>query len=1064
MASGKGVLVLLTLVAVAAFLALTLGSEDAEGRTVFAGDVIVDHDLTWYDDIIEVHGNVTVIGGVHLTILQATVEIVGIHNGSHWFNATPGSTLTVDNGTIRGHPHPVGITLAGIGHMVDSAIENVWTSNMTPAIELSGAMTMLHSTVEGAPDSTGILVTGSLEAESCTFRDLGDVALRFHDPTIAGTSSLRNCTLTAPMAAAGDTIGVSIVLSEALPHSTELVIDGCQLGDFTYGIDAFVNSSGADLNVSRTVIEDCVNGLTVSGNEARVRIAGCTFERSSTVGLFVYVIDPLLKALTVTVEDVTATYSGIGIYVRGPVLNFRPLLHRVNVTGCDHGIQAMGATIFVEDSVVLDCTVCFYVENKARIEIRRTEHTYRSADIAPAQQAAVVAFSTVELASCWWEGGPQITEGTLFLHGDDGVELLRVDMTGLGRTELVVWSLTRFNDLGRLWVVPSIRKDGHEFIGHNFSIYNTTPQDLQVVDHLPPAVLDVWPEDGHFYAYDRLDASGSLVENGSGLARLIARLSDGQEVDVSVRQDGNWTAVFEPVVEGIYRIELEAVDRTGGTTVVSVEDLTVDVTAPVLQLSHDFIEMSNGTLLIPANDVSFSGSTEPNAVVHAWVVDAPPGTPLKCNDTVTSDDQGAFTVSVCPGQGFHTIEFISTDMAGNAWTLRLDIAMDAAPPAIVITEPRDIWDLWHTTSTITVRGNVTDPGLSEWVKVWVNGIQVEVPGGVLEVEVEVVEGESHIVIEAEDQAGHTSRGGVTVRVDTIPPDLRVITPAEETFFTTEIKVDLQGEVSDVNLGSLTLNGQPLSHVQGIFTRALTINEGENVFEIEATDVAGNVATRTLVITKDLTPPQYTLEEAVSGGELLELDGERYATGPGDVPVRVTLTFSVSEHTTVTASGGRGQVAGAGELEISFDLEEGENSVTFNLVDEAGNGASPLVYRITLDTTPPEIVVPGSDEVIRTKDRTFILMGRVEAGSTLKLNGDPLRVNADGTFSTQVDLSKGENVFLLEADDRVGLSSSLELVVERKEQAEESPGIGPGATILAMALISSLVVWSRGRRT
>ncbi|NIP33566.1 MAG: hypothetical protein GWN18_01405, partial [Thermoplasmata archaeon] len=399
----------------------------------------------------------------------------------------------------------------------------------------------------------------------------------------------------------GDTIGVSIGLTEAVTHSIELVIDGCHLSDFTYGIDAFFNSSEVNANFTGNSFERCASGLTVAGNEARVRIVDCTFDGSSTVGLFIYVIDPLLKAISLTVEDITVASSATGIYVRGPVLNFRPLLRNVNVTGCSHGIQAMGATVLVEDSTVLGCNICFYVEHKARIEIRRTEHTYRSAAIAPAQQAAVVAFSTVEMASCWWEGGPQITEGTLFLHGDDGVEMLRVDMTELGRTELVVWSLTRFNDLGRLWLIPSVRQDGHEFIGINFSIYNATPQDLQVVDHLPPVVHDLWPEDGHFYAYDRLNVSGALVENGSGLESMVARLSDGQEVEVVVGPDGNWTVVFEPVIEGTYHIELEAVDRTGGTTLVRVEDLTVDVTAPAIRLDHDFIEMSNGTLLIPAN-------------------------------------------------------------------------------------------------------------------------------------------------------------------------------------------------------------------------------------------------------------------------------------------------------------------------------------------------------------------------------------------------------------------------------------------------------------------------------
>ncbi|NIP36625.1 MAG: hypothetical protein GWN18_16780, partial [Thermoplasmata archaeon] len=46
MASGKGIFAILALVAAAALLALTVGSEDAEGRTVLNGDVFVDHDVT----------------------------------------------------------------------------------------------------------------------------------------------------------------------------------------------------------------------------------------------------------------------------------------------------------------------------------------------------------------------------------------------------------------------------------------------------------------------------------------------------------------------------------------------------------------------------------------------------------------------------------------------------------------------------------------------------------------------------------------------------------------------------------------------------------------------------------------------------------------------------------------------------------------------------------------------------------------------------------------------------------------------------------------------------------
>jgi hypothetical protein len=1059
----REVFVVLATSAVLALVLAVMASEEADARTIFLGDVVVDHDITWYDDIYEVRGNVTVMGGSHLTILEATVEIVGSHNGSQWFNATAGSTLTLDNGTIKGSPYPVGMILAGVGHVVDSTIENVWTSNITPAIELSGALTMLNSVVKGAPDSTGLLVTGSLEARSSEFTELGDVALRFSDPRFTGGSSLQDCTFTPSSSPAGDTIGLSVVFTSAIDGPVDLTVDGCSFQGFTTGMDAFVNSSYVNLTISGSDFVGCSTGLTVSGNEARVSVTGCSFDQSATVGLHVYVLEPMLRPLNMTINDVTSTGAATGIYLRGPVLTFKPVLRNVYISGCSHGIQALGATVYVEDSVIIDCNICFYVESKARIEIRRTQHEYRSAGIAPAQQAAVVAFSTVEISSCWWSGAHQITEGTLLLHGDDGIELLRVDMGDLGRMELVVWSLTKYYDLGRLWVIPSIQRDGHEFSGHNFSIYNMTPQDVQIVDDQPPVVHDLWPVDGHWYAYDRLNVTGILMEKGSGMESLVVRLSDGQEMTAEVLPDGNWSVVFEPVTEGMFEVEVVATDRTGGTAVLRIGDLTVDVTDPTTTLEHNFTTMSNGTLLIPANDVSFSGMTEPICQVNARVEGVPDDSPRLCNDTVTSDDQGLFSVSLCPGPGHHTLVFTTTDRAGNVWTMSIDIGMDASPPAIEVTEPRSFPQVWYDTSSITIKGNVTDPGMSEWYTVRVNGKEVEVPGGVLEVTVEMDEGEGHIQIEAEDQAGHVSRGGVTVRVDTIFPDLRVIAPTEDVFFTTEIKIDLQGEVMDVNLETLTLNGQPLPHVGGIFTGALVIEEGDNTFVIEATDLAGNEAVSTLVITKDVTPPQYTLEETVSDGDLIDLDGERFATGTGPGGVRLTLEFSVSEHTTVTASGGHGQVSGEGDIVIDIDLEEGENTITFSFTDEAGNAAPSLTYKVTLDTTPPEIEVPGSETTVRTKDRTHWLMGRVEEGSTLTLDGAPVKVNADGSFSTQVDLAKGENVFSLKAVDRVGLESTLDVIVERQEKEEESPGPGSAAAVVSLSLVSTLVVWTRRRR-
>ncbi|MCK5252084.1 MAG: hypothetical protein KAQ96_04010, partial [Thermoplasmata archaeon] len=435
------------------------------------------------------------------------------------------------------------------------------------------------------------------------------------------------------------------------------------------------------------------------------------------------------------------------------------------------------------------------------------------------------------------------------------------------------------------------------------------------------------------------------------------------------------------------------------------------------------MEMVNGTLLIPANDLTFHGTTEPFTLVNLSVVGGGPGSQYKCNETIIADGDGMFEAQLCPGSGHHKVAITAIDRAGNVFAMTVSISMDPVAPNIDVTYPRLHKDYWFNTSRIRVQGNVSDPGLSQWFTVWVNDNEVEVPGGVLDVTLDMEEGEHIIEIRALDQAGHTSKAQRRVRVDATPPELIIVSPDQNEFFTEEIKVNLQGEVVEENLEGLTLNSMPMATLQGLFTSALAIDEGENVFLIEAKDSAGNTAVRRLVITKDLTPPQYTTEETILDGELKDVGGKNYATTSGDAVPRLEIVFTVSEHTIVRALDGLGQAEGEGRVKLTISLVEEENSVTFILVDLAGNSAPSFTYRVTLDTTPPEIVIQGAGGTVKTKDSTHWLRGRVEPGSKLTVDGSPIKVNSDGTFNTQVDLVKGENVFHLEATDLVDLNSS-----------------------------------------
>ncbi len=1049
---------------------VTMTSDGTAGRTVITEDVVVStgESLTWRDETYEVHGNITVEYLGNLVLHNAVLEMVGEANGSRSLTVEYAGRFRCDNSTIKGSPFTIGMELGGDQMvMTDTICEKVWVSNTTPAVRILESIKMERVTWRDCPNGTGLRTQTALEAIGCTFEDFGNVAL-WVDGSDFGIligsrdTSVLDCEFTSSGAVPGDTVGIQYNHRENLLGDYNVTIDSCRFSGLAAGLSGSVNYSRTRLVVTNSTFSSCGYGVVVVGNKGTVHVEGCSATGAATAGFMFHDVDPLEPILDFTATGLNATASSIGIYVRGHVLGYRPRLTRLNITGCDHGVQALGATVYVEDSAVLDCTVCFYSENKARIEVRRTEHTHRSAAIAPTQQAAVVAFSTVNVTSYGWHDGPDITGGLLYLFGDDGVELDRVDMASPAPVELVVWSLTKYNDLGRLWVVPSIRRDGHEFTGLHFSIYNTTPQQVEIIDHLPPVLLDIWPTDGHWFAYDEVDVSGRLLENGSGLGSLLVKIVGGQETTAEVQPDGNWSVVFDPIVDGPLELEIRATDLAGGSTVVMISDLHVDTVIPPIQLDHGYLTLDNGTLLVPANDVVFPGVTEPNCTVNGRVLGFPDDSPRKCNDTVPSADDGRFEVQLCPGAGFHTVLLTVTDRAGNVGATSIEIGMDATPSRIGVNEPMPEWSRWYNMTEVTLRGHVSDDGASEWFKVYVNGVEVDVPGGVLEEKISLAEGENHILIRAEDQAGYVSTKDIRILVDSIPPELRVVSPVDRTFSTKDLRVNLQGEVFDEHLGNLTMNGVRLNHLEGLFTAVLEIEEGENVFVLKATDLAGNTATETMAITRDLTPPDYTFVMDVVGGQLLDIDGSHFATGSGDAPVTITVTFTLMERATITASEGLGQVEGEGEVSIQFELVEGENQVTFTLVDMAGNVAPGLTIDVVLDTTPPLIEVPGSEEPVRTKDTTHWLRGRVEAGSSLTLDGEPLKVNADGTFTTQVDLVKGENVFHLEAVDRVGLETELDVVVVREERKDESPGIGSALAFMAL-LVTSVISATLSRK-
>ncbi|GGA81133.1 S8 family peptidase [Ornithinibacillus halotolerans] len=95
---------------------------------------------------------------------------------------------------------------------------------------------------------------------------------------------------------------------------------------------------------------------------------------------------------------------------------------------------------------------------------------------------------------------------------------------------------------------------------------------------------------------------------------------------------------------------------------------------------------------------------------------------------------------------------------------------------------------------------------------------------------------------------------VTVTLDTIAPDL-VLSNVEDGDKTNRETLTVQGLVQDVNLSTVTVNGQEASVNEGFFSHRILLDNGENTVEVVATDAAGNTTTKVATVIADFVAPE-----------------------------------------------------------------------------------------------------------------------------------------------------------------------------------------------------------------
>lgn len=171
---------------------------------------------------------------------------------------------------------------------------------------------------------------------------------------------------------------------------------------------------------------------------------------------------------------------------------------------------------------------------------------------------------------------------------------------------------------------------------------------------------------------------------------------------------------------------------------------------------------------------------------------------------------------------------------------------------------------------------------------------------------------------------------------------------------------------------------------------------------------------------DAIPPQTPVYQPLSDA-LNETDIE--ITGYTEPDAIVYFIVNESEEGKQTADS-------EGKFTFTTSLEEGEHVYYLYAEDAAGNTSSDTTKEtIVVDTTTPtfEIENPEDKEVFSLpRERTLEIKGKLSEQGFMMINGSRVTTDAEGGFSTRMQLREGDNEIKFIGEDAAGNQTDEEI--------------------------------------
>lgn len=213
-------------------------------------------------------------------------------------------------------------------------------------------------------------------------------------------------------------------------------------------------------------------------------------------------------------------------------------------------------------------------------------------------------------------------------------------------------------------------------------------------------------------------------------------------------------------------------------------------------------------------------------------------------------------------------------------------------------------------------------------------------------------------------------------------------------------------------------------------------------EITATDDSGNDTTinastgdfqeECQLVVKEKVVPVITINSPTSGAHItnnkptiqFSITDDDSGVNPDTITVKIDNGSTISTGITKTPSGKNYTCSYTPESALG----DGSHTIYINAKDHDGNAAVQKSVQFTVDTVAPTLNISSPADNLKTNEDTVTVSGTTNDATsspvTLTINGDPVTVQSNGSFSKVVNLTGGENTITIIATDSAGKSTTI----------------------------------------